>query len=46
MARIPEAELQHLKAAASLVAVVKSQGRQVFRQGKDFVVRCPFHEEN
>ncbi|WP_373889448.1 hypothetical protein AAH690_24900 [Escherichia coli] len=26
MARIPEAELQHLKAAVSLVAVVQAQG--------------------
>nr|WP_114192138.1 CHC2 zinc finger domain-containing protein [Edaphovirga cremea] len=45
MARIPEAELQHLKAAVSLVAVVKQQGHQVFRRGRDFVVLCPFHDE-
>ncbi|UIA92816.1 CHC2 zinc finger domain-containing protein [Erwinia tracheiphila] len=45
MARIPEAELQHLKAAVPLVAVVKQQGRQMFKKGKDFTVLCPFHEE-
>ncbi|TKV13884.1 toprim domain-containing protein [Citrobacter sp. wls619] len=45
MARIPEAELQHLKAAVPLVAVVRSQGRQMFKKGKDFTVLCPFHDE-
>lgn len=45
MARIPDTELQHLKAAVPLVDVVRSQGRQVFKRGKDFVVLCPFHDE-
>lgn len=45
MARIPEAELQHLKAAVPLVAVVKQQGRQMFKKGRDFTVLCPFHDE-
>ncbi len=45
MARIPEAELQHLKAAVSLVALVNAQGRKLFKKGKDFAVLCPFHEE-
>ncbi|MFE8118542.1 CHC2 zinc finger domain-containing protein [Brenneria goodwinii] len=45
MARIPDTELQHLKAAVPLVDVVRSQGRQVFKRGKDFVVLCPFHQE-
>ncbi|WP_338804614.1 CHC2 zinc finger domain-containing protein [Xenorhabdus griffiniae] len=45
MARIPEAELQHLKAAASLVAVIEQQGRQLFKRGKDMTVLCPFHQE-
>ncbi|WP_258402303.1 DNA primase, partial [Lonsdalea populi] len=31
--------------AVPLVDVVRSQGRQVFKRGKDFVVLCPFHEE-
>ncbi|ATY92716.1 DnaG primase-like protein [Pectobacterium atrosepticum SCRI1043] len=45
MARIPESELQHLKAAVPLVEVVRAQGRQVFKRGKDWVVLCPFHQE-
>ena len=45
MARIPEAELQHLKAAVSLVAVVQAQGRQLVKKGKDFTTLCPFHDE-
>ncbi|WP_047686243.1 CHC2 zinc finger domain-containing protein, partial [Xenorhabdus sp. NBAII XenSa04] len=45
MARIPEAELQHLKAAVSLVAIIEQQGRQLFKRGKDMVVLCPFHQE-
>ncbi|MBI0432081.1 CHC2 zinc finger domain-containing protein [Pectobacterium parmentieri] len=45
MARIPESELQHLKAAVSLVEVVRAQGRKVVKRGKDFVVLCPFHQE-
>ncbi|MBE8588375.1 CHC2 zinc finger domain-containing protein [Xenorhabdus griffiniae] len=45
MARIPEAELQHLKSAVSLVAIIEQQGRQLFKRGKDMTVLCPFHEE-
>ncbi|ULR32516.1 CHC2 zinc finger domain-containing protein [Dickeya fangzhongdai] len=45
MARIPESELQHLKAAVSLVEVVRGQGRKVVKRGKDYVVLCPFHQE-
>ncbi|MDC9583429.1 CHC2 zinc finger domain-containing protein, partial [Xenorhabdus sp. PR6a] len=45
MARIPDAELQHLKAAVSLVAVIEQQGRKLTPRGKDRVVLCPFHEE-
>ncbi|MCT2387967.1 CHC2 zinc finger domain-containing protein [Erwinia pyrifoliae] len=45
MARIAETELQHLKAAVSLAAVVQAQGRQLFKRGKDLVTLCPFHDE-
>ncbi|WP_407078858.1 CHC2 zinc finger domain-containing protein [Xenorhabdus szentirmaii] len=45
MARIPEAELQHLKSAVSLAAVIEQQGRQLFKRGKDMTVLCPFHQE-
>ncbi|AKH63586.1 DNA primase [Photorhabdus thracensis] len=45
MARIPEAELQHLKTAVSLVAVAEQQGHKLIKRGKDYVLLCPFHEE-
>ncbi|TDB45464.1 CHC2 zinc finger domain-containing protein [Photorhabdus luminescens] len=45
MARIPEAELQHLKTAVSLVAVAEQQGRKLIKRGKDYVLLCPFHQE-
>lgn len=45
MARIADAELQHIKQAVSLVTVAQSQGRQVFKRGKDVVLLCPFHDE-
>ncbi|BET95288.1 hypothetical protein TCT1_02090 [Xenorhabdus sp. TCT-1] len=45
MARIPEAELQHLKTAVPLVAIIEQQGRQLFKRGKDMTVLCPFHQE-
>ncbi|MBD2812913.1 hypothetical protein ID853_19080, partial [Xenorhabdus sp. Vera] len=45
MARIPDAELQHLKTAVPLVAVLEQQGRQLFKRGKDMAVLCPFHQE-
>ncbi|MBD2822103.1 toprim domain-containing protein [Xenorhabdus sp. 42] len=45
MARIPDAELQHLKSAVSLVAVIEQQGRKLTPRGKDMIVLCPFHQE-
>ncbi|MBD2816758.1 hypothetical protein ID850_18980, partial [Xenorhabdus sp. Flor] len=45
MARIPDAELQHLKAAVSLVAIIEQQGRKLTPRGKDMAVLCPFHQE-
>ncbi len=45
MARIPEAELQHLKTAVPLVAVAEQQGRKLIKRGKDYVLLCPFHQE-
>lgn len=44
MARIPDAELARLKTEASLLRLVESQGYKPQRQGKDFAIRCPFHE--
>ncbi|PHM44418.1 CHC2 zinc finger domain-containing protein [Xenorhabdus szentirmaii] len=45
MARIPDAELQHLKSAVSLVALIEQQGRKLTPRGKDMIVLCPFHQE-
>ncbi|WP_146742164.1 CHC2 zinc finger domain-containing protein, partial [Lonsdalea populi] len=45
MARIAESELQHLKAAVSLVAIAEQQGRKLVKRGKDYVTLCPFHQE-
>jgi DNA primase len=46
MARIPEAELERLKAEVSLVRLIESAGITLARQGKDYAARCPFHEED
>ncbi len=45
MARIPDAELQHQKAAVPLVTIIEQLGRQWFKRGKDMTVLCPFHQE-
>ena len=46
MARIPPAEIERLKQEISLVRLVESQGHQPKKQGKDYVMRCPFHEDD
>jgi len=46
MARTPEAELARLKREVSLVRLVQSQGHALERRGKDFVMRCVFHDES
>ncbi len=45
MPRIPNDQLERLKRDTSLVRVAESQGHKLTRQGKDYVVCCPFHEE-
>lgn len=45
MARLPDEVINRIKQEVSLLRLVESQGYQVTRQGKDSVVRCPFHEE-
>ncbi|MEX9225971.1 CHC2 zinc finger domain-containing protein [Providencia rettgeri] len=45
MPRIPKSEIDALKRTVSLLSLVKSQGYTVKKQGKDYAVRCPFHEE-
>lgn len=44
MARIPDDEIAKLKERVSLLRLVESQGYQLKKQGKDFAIRCPFHD--
>jgi DNA primase len=46
MARIPDEQIERLKQEVSLVRLVESQGYKPKRQGRDYVIRCPFHEDN
>jgi len=45
MARIPDEQIERLKQEVSLVRLMESQGYKPKRQGKDYVIACPFHEE-
>jgi DNA primase len=42
---IPDAELERLKRDIDLVALVRSYGVELKASGKDFVGRCPFHDD-
>ena len=46
MARIAEEVIEQLKAEVSLLRLVESQGHQPKKQGKDYVISCPFHDED
>jgi|GEM_PF-1200835 len=46
MARIPEAEIERLKQDISLVRLIESQGHTLQKRGKDWAMRCVFHEES
>ena len=45
MARIPDAELERLKAEVSVERLVEAAGIKLTRTGKDRLGRCPFHED-
>src|SRR5271168_1501363 len=45
MARIPDAELERLKAEISVVRLVEAAGVALEQRGKDYAARCPFHED-
>ena len=45
MARIPDAELEHLKAHTSVQRLVEAKGVKLTRYGKDLHGRCPFHDD-
>ena len=46
MARIPEAEIERLKAEVPLVALAEAAGVELVRTGADLTGRCPFHEDD
>ena len=45
MARLADDVINRIKSDVSLLRLVESQGHKVTKQGKDYVVCCPFHEE-
>lgn len=46
MPRIPEAELERIKAEVDLVALIQSKGIELKKHGgKDLAARCPFHPD-
>ncbi len=45
MPRIPEDELTRWKHTADLVALMKQDGMALERSGRDWVCRCPFHDD-
>ncbi|MFZ5698550.1 MAG: CHC2 zinc finger domain-containing protein [Pseudomonadota bacterium] len=45
MARIPEHELEQLKASVSIQRLVEAKGVELVRHGKDWLGRCPFHAD-
>ncbi len=46
MARLPQDQINRIKQDVSLLKLVEQQGFTVSKQGKDFVVHCPFHEDD
>lgn len=46
MPRIAESEIDRIKSEVSLLDWVRSEGLEVRKRGKDWVVLCPFHEED
>ncbi len=46
MARLPDEVVNRIKAEVSLVRLIESQGHALKRQGKDYVMCCPFHADD
>jgi DNA primase catalytic core len=46
MARIPEEEIERLKSEVSVERLVEASGIELKRAGKDWLGRCPFHEDD
>ncbi len=45
MARIPETEINRIKEEISIVRLVESKGIELKKHGKDYIGRCPFHDD-
>lgn len=45
MARLSDDEVSRLKNNVSLLRLAESQGHELKREGKDYVMCCPFHQE-
>jgi DNA primase catalytic core len=45
MPRVPQSEIERLKTEVSLIRVVEASGVKLEKRGRDFVGRCPFHED-
>lgn len=45
MARLPEDQIERLKTDISLLRLVQARGIELKRHGKDWLGRCPFHED-
>jgi DNA primase len=46
MARIPDEQLERLKAEVSVERLVGGSGIELKRSGKDWIGKCPFHEDD
>jgi DNA primase len=46
MARIPEAEIERLKAEVSVERLAEARGIKLERRGADLAALCPFHEDH
>jgi DNA primase catalytic core len=45
MTQIPQHEIERIKSTTSLVALLQRQGFDLKKHGKDYVCRCPFHDD-
>ncbi|OXC76878.1 hypothetical protein [Caballeronia sordidicola] len=45
MPRIPASELERLKREVSLLLLIESQEHVLKKRGRDWVMRCVFHED-
>ncbi|MEW5251565.1 CHC2 zinc finger domain-containing protein, partial [Microbulbifer sp. 2201CG32-9] len=45
MTRLADELIERIKAAVSLVRLVEQSGVELRKQGKDYLGRCPFHDD-